>query len=120
MTIIEILSCDCHVTVIAVAPCMCPAGHSPHTNMIDPYYVCVSQHSDVIVTDFAEPNVKLLRMSGERREGGKELNYGEYGVASRQGLLQPYGCCQDEYGITMIADNRNDKVCHVLFVMHLM
>ena len=76
--------------------------------MIDPYYICISQQLDIIVTDFAEPNVKLLSMNG--KQSNKELNYGEYGVAPRQGLLQPYGCCQDMYGIIMIADNRNDKV----------
>ena len=80
--------------------------------MIDPYYICISQQSDIIVTDFAEPNIKLLTMTGSN--ACKELNYGEYGVATLQGLLQPYGCCQDDYGITMIADNRNDKVMHVL------
>ncbi|KAF6035917.1 hypothetical protein EB796_005776 [Bugula neritina] len=96
-------------------------GTSPLTNMIDPYYLCVSRHGDVIVTDFAEPNVKILSVNGAELP---ELNYGEYGVTTRQGLLQPYGCCQDVYGITFIADNRNDKISVLMpngrFEQHLL
>ena len=60
-----------------------------------------------MVTDFAEPNIKTLSLDGESVQAS-----GQYGVMQLQGLLQPYGCTQDSYGLTMIADNRNDKVCY--------
>ncbi|XP_067930755.1 E3 ubiquitin-protein ligase TRIM56-like [Watersipora subatra] len=83
-------------------------GQTPSTNFIDPYYICTTLQDDVIVTDFAEPNIKLLSLNGV--DENSEQNYGEYGVATHQGLLQPYGCHQDGYGITLVADNRNDKI----------
>lgn len=76
--------------------------------MIDPYYLCLSVYGDIIITDFAEPNIKIISP-----ESDEVTVNGEYGVIKPQGLLQPYGCCQDNYGMTLIADNRNDKVCVV-------
>ena len=87
--------------------CFIP-GSDVANNLIDPYYLCTTRYDDsVLVTDFAEPNIKMISLIGD---DNSQMS-GEYGtVCNQQGLLQPYGCCQDQFGITFIADNRNDKV----------
>lgn len=81
------------------------AGTNVASNLIDPYYICPTRLGDILVTDFAEPNIKILTLSG----GDVQMS-GEYGVIKPQAFLQPYGCYQDQFGITFVADNRNDQV----------
>ena len=53
--------------------------------MIDPYYLCLSVYGDIIVTDFAEPNIKIITTDNDQVSSN-----GDYGVIKPQGLLQPY------------------------------
>lgn len=90
-------------------------GTSVASNLIDPYYICTTEYDDVLVTDFAEPNIKTLTVGGDSGSSS-----GEYGVIKPQGLLQPYGCYRDAFGLTFIADNRNDRVGFIFWMNSLL
>jgi tripartite motif-containing protein 2/3 len=73
----------------------------------DPYYVSVMQNDNIIVTDWAAPNIKVFSGIGECLASS-----GTYGIKADQ-LLQPYGVCTDEFGYIFIADNQNNRI-HLL------
>lgn len=75
--------------------------------LVDPYYVTVTPHDNIVVTDTAAPNIKVFSSDGLYL-----ANYGGYGTRKEQ-VLQPYGVCCDDYGYTFVADNQNHRV-HLL------
>ena len=75
--------------------------------LVDPYYVTVTPQNNIVVTDTAAPNIKVISA-----EGKFLANYGGYGTKSDQ-VLQPYGVCCDDYGYTFVADNKNYRI-HLL------
>ncbi|XP_074661361.1 E3 ubiquitin-protein ligase TRIM56-like [Tubulanus polymorphus] len=73
----------------------------------DPYYVAVMNNDNIIVTDWAAPNIKVFSASGKFL-----AKYGTYGIKQDQ-ILEPYGVCTDAFGYIFVADNQNHRI-HLL------
>lgn len=75
--------------------------------LTDPYYITVTNNGDLVVTDQAAPNLKILNPKGESL-----TQYGTYGTHQNQ-ILQPYGVCIDSHGYIFVADHQNSRI-HLL------
>ncbi|XP_046581282.1 tripartite motif-containing protein 2-like [Haliotis rubra] len=75
--------------------------------LTDPYYITVTDIGDLVVTDQATPNLKILNSKGEFLS-----QYGTYGTHQNQ-ILQPYGVCIDSHGYIFVADHQNSRI-HLL------
>ncbi|XP_067687854.1 tripartite motif-containing protein 2-like [Haliotis asinina] len=75
--------------------------------LIDPYYITVTDSGNMVITDQATPNLKILNSKGEILS-----QYGTYGTHQNQ-ILQPYGVCIDSNGYIFLADHQNSRI-HLL------
>ena len=87
--------------------------HAPHdvsehfksTALIDPYYIAWTLSGNLVVTDQASPNLKIVDS-----ETGDILSQSmDYGTGLEESL-HPSGLCVDRYGQILISDTNNSRV----------
>ncbi|GFR82846.1 tripartite motif-containing protein 3 [Elysia marginata] len=75
------------------------------TALIDPYYIALTLSGDLVVTDQASPNLKIV----DKETGDILSQTMDYGTGEEESL-HPSGLCVDRYGQIFISDTNNSRV----------
>lgn len=72
--------------------------------LIDPFYINTTQDGNMVLSDAASPNLKILGPDGQLLAETMD-----YGTGPDQNL-HPSGVCIDKHGYILVADTNNDRI----------